>query len=576
MRLPKLIDRTSGVLLHPTSLAGEDLGATAREMVDFLAAAGQSWWQMLPVGPTGYGNSPYSAQSAFAGNPTLVSVDRLIADGILGAKDRRHVGGGHLASAFGSFSKGGGLDDPDFRRFTEEARDWLPDFALYRAIKAVHDQVQWTRWPAPLRDRDPAALAKFAGETHQEIDFERFVQWRFFRDWEALRAYAHERGVALIGDLPIFLAHDSADVWQNRGQFYLDDAGEPTLVAGVPPDYFSATGQRWGNPLYRWAEMRATGFAWWIARFRATLALFDAVRLDHFIGYTRYWAIPAREPTAIKGRWRPGPGAQFFRAVATALGDLPLIAEDLGAVTPAVESLRARFGFPGIKLLQFAFGTDPQAPSFLPHNYPRAAVAYTGTHDNDTSAGWFHDLGSGSRTADQAATERRAALRYLGADDHDDGREIHWRMIRSIMGSVANVAIVPAQDLLGLGSEARMNHPGTATGNWQFRLSPGALTPAIAARLRDLTETYGRLTPPASAEGQRAQGAPGPTPPAPAEGQRAHSAPGPTPPAPAEGHRAQGAPGPTPLASAGEFTSPQRAGERGAKGRTAPDAPRLK
>ena len=499
MRLPKLTDRTSGVLLHPTSLPGGDLGATAREMVDFLAAAGQSWWQMLPVGPTGYGNSPYSAQSAFAGNPALVSFERLVADGILGAADRPDVCGGHLANAFVAFSRNGGADNPDFRRFTEETRAWLDDFAIYRAIKTVQGEVQWTRWPAPLRDRDAAALARFREETRQEIDFVRFVQWRFFGDWQLLREYAHARGIGLIGDLPIFLAHDSADVWLNRHQFFLDDAGEPTLVAGVPPDYFSATGQRWGNPLYRWAEMRATGFAWWIARFRATLALFDAVRLDHFIGYTRYWAIPAREPTAIKGRWRPGPGARFFRAVAAALGELPLIAEDLGAVTPEVESLRARFGFPGIKLLQFAFGTDPQAPSFLPHNYPRAAVAYTGTHDNDTTAGWFHDLGSGTRDPEQSALERRAALRYLGAPEGDDagedGEKIHWRMIRAIMGSVANVAIVPAQDLLGLGSEARMNHPGTATGNWSFRLSPGALTPAIADRLRDLTETYGRRRP---------------------------------------------------------------------------------
>jgi 4-alpha-glucanotransferase len=495
LRLPKLIDRTSGVLLHPTSLPGEDLGATAREMVDFLAAAGQSWWQMLPVGPTGYGNSPYSAQSAFAGNPALVSFERLVADGMLGVNDRRHVCDGHLANAFIAFSRSGGSDDPDFQRFTEEEGGWLDDFALYRAIKKVHGEVQWTHWPAPLRDRDPAALARFREETREEIEFTRFVQWRFSRDWQALRGYAHARGIGLIGDLPIFLAHDSADVWLNRQQFYLDDAGEPTLVAGVPPDYFSASGQRWGNPLYRWAEMRATGFAWWIARFRATFALFDAVRLDHFIGYTRYWAIPAREPTAMNGRWRPGPGARFFRAVAAALGELPLIAEDLGVVTPAVESLRARFGFPGIKLLQFAFGTDPQAPSFLPHNYPRAAVVYTGTHDNDTTAGWFHDLGSGTRTAEQSALERHTALRYLGAPDDDDGQEIHWRMIRAIMGSVANVAIVPAQDLLGLGSEARMNHPGTATGNWSFRLQPGALTPAIADRLRDLTEIYGRGRP---------------------------------------------------------------------------------
>jgi 4-alpha-glucanotransferase len=494
MRVPKLIDRTSGVLLHPSSLPGGDLGGTARELVDFLAAAGQSWWQMLPVGPTGYGNSPYSAQSAFAGSPALVSTDRLIADGLLAEAERARPPEARLRAAFAAAG-----DSRDREAFAAGAGDWLDDFALYRAIKAAHGHVQWTRWPAPLRDRDPDALARFRDDHARDLDFERFMQARFFGDWLALRAYAHARGVALIGDLPIFLAHDSADVWCNRGLFYLDDAGEPTLVAGVPPDYFSATGQRWGNPLYRWAEMRATGYAWWISRFRSALALFDAVRLDHFVGYTRYWAIPAREPTAVKGRWRPGPGARFFRAVGAALGKLPLIAEDLGAVTPAVESLRARFGFPGIKLLQFAFGTDPQGPSFLPHNYPREAVAYTGTHDNDTTVGWFSELGSGARGTAEAALERRTALRYLGAPDdddaRDDAREIHWRMIRAIMASVANVAVIPAQDLLGLGSVARMNHPGTATGNWEFRLAPGALAPAIADRLRDLSETYGRRRP---------------------------------------------------------------------------------
>jgi 4-alpha-glucanotransferase len=540
MRLPKLIDRSSGVLLHPTSLPGRDLGSTAREFVDFLAAAGQRWWQVLPVGPTGFGNSPYSAQSAFAGNPSLVSVERLVEDGILAPKDRRPVRTENLATAFVSVLEKGGLTDPDFLRFADEAKDWLDDFALYRAIKTIHGHVQWTRWPAPLRDREPDALARFRDQFRQEIDLERFAQWRFFRDWQALRAYAHARGVALIGDLPIFLAHDSADVWLQRGQFHLDEAGEPTLVAGVPPDYFSATGQRWGNPLYRWAEMRATGFAWWIARFRSTLALYDAVRLDHFIGYSRYWAIPAGDPTAVNGRWRPGPGARFFRAVGEALGELPLIAEDLGVVTPEVESLRVRFGFPGIKLLQFAFGTDPQGPTFLPHNYPREAVAYTGTHDNDTTVGWFADLGTPAR-GESGARERRAALRYLGAPDgddaKDDGREIHWRMIRAIMASVANVAVVPAQDLLGLGSEARMNHPGTTAGNWSFQLAPGALTPTIAARLRELTETYGRSNPDASA---------------PTAGE----------------HNSD--------ASAAWLRHAERAGKRGAQGREAPDAPRSK
>jgi 4-alpha-glucanotransferase len=494
-RLPKLNDRTSGVLLHPTSLPGEPLGASAREFVDFLAAAGQSWWQTLPIGPTGYGNSPYSAQSAFAGNPMLVDVERLIEDGLLGAGERRSGGGAHLRDAFATFLRDGGRDHPDFQGFLQETRDWLDDFALYRTIKAAHGEVQWTRWAAPLRDRDPDALARVRQERPEELDFARFVQWRFLGDWERLRAYAHGRGIALIGDLPIFVAHDSADVWQHRAQFFLDTAGEPTLVAGVPPDYFSASGQRWGNPLYRWAEMRATGFAWWVARFRATLAAFDAVRLDHFIGYTRYWAIPAGEPTAVNGRWRPGPGTRFFRTLATELGELPLIAEDLGLVTPAVESLRDRFGFPGIKLLQFAFGTDPQGPSFLPHNYPRAAAAYTGTHDNDTTAGWFHDQGSGTRSAEQTETERRTALHYLGAPAGDDGRDIHWRMIRAIMASVADLAMIPVQDLLGLGSEARMNRPGTLEGNWAFRLEPGALTPTTGDRLRDLTETYGRRRP---------------------------------------------------------------------------------
>ena len=487
------------MLLHPTSLPGEDLGATAREMVDFLAAAGQSWWQMLPVGPTGYGNSPYSAQSAFAGNPALVDVERLRADGLLPGSDQRRARSEQLSEAFSAFSGSGGANDPDFRRFTEEAKGWLDDFAVYRAIKRAQGEVQWTRWPPPLRDRDREALAHFCRDHARNIDFTRFVQWRFSRDWQALRSYAHARGIALIGDLPIFLAHDSADVWLNRQQFYLDEAGEPTLVAGVPPDYFSATGQRWGNPLYRWAEMRAEGFAWWIARFRATFALFDAVRLDHFIGFSRYWAIPGDEPTAINGRWRRGPGAHFFTAIRRALRAqrLPLIAEDLGVVTPEVKALRDAFELPGIKILQFAFGTDPNAPDFLPHNYTRNSVVYTGTHDNGTTAGWFHDAGSGTRSAEQTEKERRVALAYLGHDPSAPGdgagRDIHWQMIRMILMSVANVAIVPAQDLLGLGSEARMNRPGTDQGNWAFRLAAGALTPALAARLRTLCATYDRV-----------------------------------------------------------------------------------
>jgi 4-alpha-glucanotransferase len=498
-RLPKLSDRTSGVLLHPTSLPGGpeggQLDAEARGFVEFLAAGGQSWWQMLPVGPTGYANSPYSAQSAFAGNPALVAVDRLVEDGLLTAADRGKRHDEALRAAFAAFRQGGGRNR-DFRSFTTGAAAWLDDFALYRAIKRAHGETQWTLWPGPLRDRDPRALAQARATFADEIAFVRFVQWRFARDWRTLREYAHARGICLIGDIPIFMAHDSADVWKKRDLYHLERSGEAALIAGVPPDYFSETGQRWGNPLYRWDRMRRTGYAWWIERFRATLAAFDAVRLDHFIGFCRYWAIPGHQPTAVNGRWRRGPGAHFFKAVRRALrGDvLPLIAEDLGVVTPEVKALRDEFGLPGIKILQFAFGTDPNAADFLPHNYARNAVVYTGTHDNDTTAGWFHDPGSGTRTAEQTEKERRTVLAYLGLDDAGAAaRDVHWQMIRAILMSVANVAIIPAQDLLGLGSESRMNRPGTDRGNWAFRLVPGALSPAIADRLRSLCLTYDRV-----------------------------------------------------------------------------------
>ncbi len=492
-RLPKLTDRTSGLLLHPTCLAAGpetgDLGSDARAFVDFLAAAGQSWWQMLPVGPAGYGNSPYSAESAFAGNPMLISLDRLVEDGLLPRVEPERPRLEQLRAAFATFQGSGG-SHPDLDAFRGEARGWLEDFAVYRAFKRAHGNVQWTQWPAPARDRDPGAMEQIRAQQADEIAFVRFLEWRFSRDFRALHAYAHERGVALIGDIPIFTAHDSADVWQHRHLFSLhEDTGEPSLVAGVPPDYFSETGQRWGNPLYRWDQMRQEGFAWWIERFRTMLGMFDAVRLDHFIGFVRYWEIPGHENTAVNGHWREGPGAAFFDAVAGALGELPLVAEDLGAVTLEVKALRDRYNMPGIKVLQFAFGSDSQVSDFLPHNFPRNAVVYTGTHDNDTTVGWFFDQGSGTRNAGQTEKERQGAMKYLGVTD---GHEIHWRMTRLALLSVANVAIIPVQDLLGLGSEARMNRPGVDRGNWSFRLAPGALTPELAARLRELTEVYGR------------------------------------------------------------------------------------
>jgi 4-alpha-glucanotransferase len=494
VRLPRLSDRSAGILLHPTSLPGTgakgELGRWTRRFADFLADAGQRWWQMLPLGPPGYGDSPYSALSAFAGSPALISVERLIEEGLVDARppaSREAT----LRMAFENFRRRSGRERDELAAYCEGNRDWLDDFALFWAIKRAQGLVQWTRWPAPLRDRQPGALEEARARLADDIDLCRFEQYRFDADWRALRQHCQLRGVALIGDLPIFVAHDSADVWQHRELFHLDEHGEPTVIAGVPPDYFSATGQRWGNPLYRWPVMANTGFHWWIERFRAALDRFDAIRLDHFIGFSRYWEIPADEPTAVNGRWVPGPGLPFFRAVRKALGEFPLIAENLGAVTPAVEQLRRQLNAPGIRILQFAFGTDPQAPLFLPHAYRRNTAVYTGTHDNDTVVGWFNDPGgSESRSVAQVERERQAALRYLGAQD---GREIHWEMIRALYASVANLVLVPMQDVLGLGNEARMNRPGVALGNWTWRLDERAPLPALARRLHDLAATYQRL-----------------------------------------------------------------------------------
>ena len=497
-------ERASGVLLHSTSLPGlhgcGDVGPQAHAFARWLREAGQRWWQMLPVGPVGYGNSPYSALSAFAGDPILISPDRLVEEGLLPASalkgapafraDRVDYAAArawrerHLRAAFGPFAKRTG-DHAEFELFCASNAAWLEDFALYAAIKRSRSEKPWTEWEPELRARDPAALDRARQALRNDIDQHRFEQFLFARHWQALRDQCRTLGVGLIGDLPIFVAHDSADVWTHRDLFFLDAQGQPTVVAGVPPDYFSATGQRWGNPLYDWEKIERTRFGWWLQRFARSFARFDAVRLDHFIGFIRYWEIPAGEATAQNGRWRPAPGARLFEA----LGPAQLIAEDLGAVTPEVTALRERFRFPGIKLLQFAFGTDPQAATFLPHNYDRASVAYTGTHDNDTTVGWFHDRGSPQRSPEQCEKERRGALAYLGV--HDGGREIHWDMMRGVWSSAANLAVAPAQDLLGLGSEARMNLPGTAAGNWEWRME--SLPRAdIQDRLRSMTATYRR------------------------------------------------------------------------------------
>jgi 4-alpha-glucanotransferase len=493
--------RLSGILLHPTSLPGRygigDLGPEADRWIEFLASAGQRLWQILPLGPTGYGNSPYQCFSAFAGNPWLVSPDRLLAEGLVSADvleraprfpaARVDYAGviawkrALLAGAVERFRTGAGgrALREEFDAFRVEHEDWLDDYALFMALKESHDQVAWTAWPAPLARRDAAALADARRRLEGAIEDHRFQQFLFFRQWTALRALAHRRGVAVLGDIPIFVAHDSADVWARRELFRLDAAGRPTAVAGVPPDYFSRTGQLWGNPLYRWEVLKRDGYAWWIERFRRTLALVDRVRLDHFRGFHAYWAVPAGHTTAERGRWVRGPGSRFFNAVRAAIGDLPIVAEDLGEITPEVYALRDRLGLPGMKILQFAFGADADNP-FLPHRFPAHCVAYTGTHDNDTTRGWY----------EQSSTpaERERARAYLGTD----GRDIAWDLIRLAQASVADTAIAPLQDVLDLGTAARMNYPGREEGNWEWRFEWAQLSDSHAARLRHLGEIFGR------------------------------------------------------------------------------------
>lgn len=502
--------------MHPTSLPSRygsgDIGPGARAFLDTLARAGQSVWQMLPIGPVGYGDSPYSAQSAFAGNPYLISIDDLVTRGLLPkaalapplVSDPRRLDY-ETSNAFREralevahyhFVRGGGLRDPAYLRFCRQHASWLDDFALFCAIKGQQGGVAWTRWPAPLRDRDRDAIEQARSELSPRITYYKFSQYIFDEQWRALHDRAKAMKISLIGDVPIFVAHDSADVWRRRASFRLDDGGNPTVVAGVPPDYFSRTGQRWGNPVYRWKHMKKSGYAFWRQRVGLLLQRFDVLRLDHFIGFVHAWEIPASEPTAIHGRYVPGPGRDLFRALARDNPALPLIAEDLGAVTDEVVRLRDRLGLPGLRILQFAFGTDPSGPSFKPHNYVPNTVAYTGTHDNDTVVGWFDDEGGpqAARSEAQASLERDSTLRYLGTE----GREIHWEMIRALMVSVANLVVFPLQDVLGLGSDARMNRPGDAVGNWRWRFTDADLTPSIVERLAELTMTYDRAPPPRS------------------------------------------------------------------------------
>jgi 4-alpha-glucanotransferase len=509
-----LSERLAGILLHPTSLPGRhgigELGAEATSFLDFLAETGQRLWQVLPLGPTGYGDSPYQCFSAFAGNPLLVSLDRLRDEGLVSAADlakappfpeievdfgavigfKRPI----LARAFATFEKKSGAARRDaFEAFARTNAAWLSDFALFMALKHANGGAAWHTWDRALVGREPEALDRARGGLAREIREVEFEQWLFFEQWASVRAQARERGIEIMGDIPIFVAHDSADVWAHPEIFHLAADGRPAFQAGVPPDYFSATGQLWGNPLYRWDALARTGYAWWIGRFRAVLALVDRVRLDHFRGFEAYWEVPGDAPTAVEGRWAKGPGAAFFDALRGAFEDLPIVAEDLGVITPEVEALRDRYGFPGMAILQFAFGTDAHANDFLPHNYPRSKAVYTGTHDNDTVVGWWASgVGDTTRTQGQVDREHERALAYVGGD----GREIHWDFIRTLLVSVADTAIVPLQDVLGEGTAARMNLPGRPGGNWRWRFAKGALTPQIRRRLRLVTEGSGRTLAP--------------------------------------------------------------------------------
>ncbi len=493
--------RSSGILLHPTSLPGRfgigDLGEQAYRFVDFLEDSQQTLWQILPLGPTGHGNSPYMAYSAMAGNPLLISLEILQGHGLLSEDDLALTSSfaedivdyesvytfklDRLRRAAEQF-KATDNDEAhaDFERFRAECSDWLEDYGLFMALKSANGGVPWTQWERDIAQRQPAALDHARVDLAAEIFFHEYMQFEFYRQWSAIRAYANARGIHVVGDMPIYVAHDSADVWARPENFMLDsETLAPAFMAGVPPDYFSETGQLWGNPIYNWETVQANGFSWWLQRLRVLLAQVDIIRIDHFRAFAAFWAVPEGEETAINGRWIKAPGNAFFETVEKELGQLPFLAEDLGEIDQDVEDLRDRFNFPGMKILQFAFGGDDKNP-YLPFNVDRNFVIYTGTHDNDTTVGWYNQ---------SSEHEKHRLSAYVGAFNPDT---VHWAMIRLAMGSVANQSVIPFQDLLGLGSEARMNTPGLADGNWAWRYSETILTPTICEQLRYLTDLYGR------------------------------------------------------------------------------------
>ncbi len=494
-----LSERSSGILLHPTSLPScggiGDLGPAAYSFVDWLAAAKQTLWQILPLQPLGYGNSPYSCTSAFAGNVLLVSLERLAERGLIDPVRVGQVPEGAtpvdydgvrahklplLREAADKFlGSETGSAHARYERFCRENASWLEDYVLFSVLRERFADRAWNTWPAEIVRRDPATMAQLRSELQRPLAEERFLQFAFFEQWSALRAYCAERGIRVIGDVSIFVNYDSADVWTHPELFRLDEDLNPTVVAGVPPDAFSETGQRWGNPLYDWEALRARGYDWWIERMKWAIDTCDIVRLDHFRGFEACWEIPADEPTAVHGRWIDGPNQDLFKALRNALGVLPFIAEDLGYITPQVHDLRKKLKIPGMKILQFGFG-DRGAHIYLPHRYGRDCVVYTGTHDNDTTLGWWK----------QGATEeeKKLASTYLGIGE--DG--VHWAFIRAALSSVASLSVIPVQDVLGLDSDARMNVPSQSAGNWSWRLRAGLLTPELAERLATLVEVADR------------------------------------------------------------------------------------
>ena len=496
-----MFERSSGILFHPTSLPGKygigTLGKEAYAFIDFLKKSRQKLWQIFPLGATGYGDSPYQSFSSFAGNPYLIDFDLLIEAHLLSEEDLRDVFFGDneeyidygaiynqkyplLRKAYENFKSS---DNHEMREnlehFKRENASWLNDYSLYISLKNHFNGLPWNEWAHDIKNREHGAMEHYKNELADDIEYHNFIQFLFFKQWGDVKRYANENGIKIIGDIPIFVAADSSDAWANPEIFLFDEERKPVKVAGVPPDYFSATGQLWGNPLYNWQKLKETNYSWWVERVRANLSTCDIIRIDHFRGFEAYWAVPYGDDTAINGQWEPGPGIDLFNAIKSQLGELPIIAEDLGLMTQGVIDLREATTFPGMKILGFAFDSGEEN-DYLPHTYTKNCVVYTGTHDNDTLIGWFQKA---------KEEDRQFARDYLNSRSDD---EIHWDAIRGAWSSVANMAISPVQDFLGLGSEARINTPGVAAGNWQWRLRHGVLTDELAERIAKLTRVYSR------------------------------------------------------------------------------------